>query len=351
MGLFSKAEIVHFHKQKDRTYRKGVIDDERLGNDLKEGVWAKTELWASSINDYLPQYNVDFNRMWHQPGWDKGRVAKVKPYTWARIFKPSDENKGIYFTIGVDARRQSLLIKIHYQEQSRDPKSSCLTNEQKQLCERLIKSDNELPYNYCKEINLSIIEDYPLNRLVEATVLFIKEHEATYDLIIRTVHPPEVKEVPRQLFTFSPGPGPESDKIVEGAYLLPERTVQPIRLHYQVSQALYSFLVKNYGTSSVRAEQPTGDGKFIDLVRLDTDGVIFYEIKTYPSVRECIREAVGQLLEYSYWPNQQIAKELIIVTPHPATNTVKQYIAHLRDTLSLPISYQQFDLFKSKLLN
>ena len=72
--------------------------------------------------------------------------------------------------------------------------------------------------------------------------------------------------------------------------------------------------------------------------------MIFYEIKTYNSIKTSIREAFGQLMEYCFYPNKQKASELIIITQLPANKQTQIYVQHLRDTLKLPIYYQSFDL-------
>src|SRR5439155_11622950 len=41
--------------------------------------------------------------------------------------------------------------------------------------------------------------------------------------------------------------------------------------------------------------------------------VVFFDVKTEPTVKLCIRAAVGQLLEYSYYPSEERATNLIVV--------------------------------------
>ena len=74
------------------------------------------------------------------------------------------------------------------------------------------------------------------------------------------------------------------------------------------------------------------------------DEVTFYEIKTGSSVRSSIRQALPQLLEYAFWPEEQRADKLIIVSQLPITADAKRYLRFLRKQFKLPISYKQFDL-------
>jgi hypothetical protein len=77
------------------------------------------------------------------------------------------------------------------------------------------------------------------------------------------------------------------------------------------------------------------------LVLRQPDGYWFYEIKTSQSPRACIREAIGQLLEYSLWPGSQEACRLIIVGETGADEDVLKYCRRLNERFSLPVEYQQ----------
>jgi len=57
---------------------------------------------------------------------------------------------------------------------------------------------------------------------------------------------------------------------------------------------------------------------------------IYYEIKTGLSAQSCIREALGQLLEYSYWPGGQSADQLVIVGEPPLDDNARAYLETLR---------------------
>jgi hypothetical protein len=53
--------------------------------------------------------------------------------------------------------------------------------------------------------------------------------------------------------------------------------------------------------------------------------------------RSCIRDAIGQLLEYSYWPGAQQAHMLVIVSEAEYHDEAKTYIERLRKDFLLPI--------------
>ena len=114
--------------------------------------------------------------------------------------------------------------------------------------------------------------------------------------------------------------------------------------HNRLQNTLFDRLVKRHGAENVGEEQRTGIGTRVDLVVRRPNGYWFYEIKTYVSPRACIREAIGQLLEYAFWPLAQEASQLIVVGETPADADVKEYCRRLNKRFSLPIQYQHIEV-------
>jgi hypothetical protein len=82
----------------------------------------------------------------------------------------------------------------------------------------------------------------------------------------------------------------------------------------------------------------------IDIVRQTPDGRhIFYEIKTYPNVLYSIRIAVGQLLEYAFYPGQILTTEFYIVTHLAASPVALKFLAHLSRQVGCSFGYIHFD--------
>ena len=83
---------------------------------------------------------------------------------------------------------------------------------------------------------------------------------------------------------------------------------------------------------------------YIDVAVRQGGDYTYYEIKTGLSAQSCIREALGQLLEYSYWPGGQSAAQLVIVGEPPLDDNARDYLETLRVRFSLPVKYKQFDM-------
>jgi hypothetical protein len=121
------------------------------------------------------------------------------------------------------------------------------------------------------------------------------------------------------------------------------------RLHNDIQNRLYAFLKAELGAQSVGTELDTGSGTAVDVVTKHDGKTTFYEIKTASSVRASIRQALPQLLEYAFWPEDRRADELVVVSHLAATHDGNRYIKHLRREFGLPLSYKQFDLDSNSL--
>ncbi|MEQ8361543.1 MAG: hypothetical protein RH948_01675 [Cyclobacteriaceae bacterium] len=127
------------------------------------------------------------------------------------------------------------------------------------------------------------------------------------------------------------------------------KAVQISFVHEAISKKLTIALKKRFGAKNVKRELKAGYGNNrIDIVVRVGSDLNFYEIKSYPSLRTSIREAVGQLIEYSHWTHQNKAKKLIIVTqPSNEIEEAVVYIKHIREKYNLPIYYQSYDFDKN----
>ncbi len=163
--------------------------------------------------------------------------------------------------------------------------------------------------------------------------------------------------LPIYRFVESGDPYPTTSEAVAGFHFSPGCSIKPssasasivarqldiVLRHNELQAALHSWLSRRYGQQAVGTEQGTGIGARtrIDVVLRVDDRFWFYEIKIASSARACIREALAQLLEYSFWPGAQQADRLIIVGEPPLDAKAASFLVGLRKRFSLPIYYQQ----------
>ncbi|MGI9558531.1 MAG: hypothetical protein ACR2NQ_02530 [Thermodesulfobacteriota bacterium] len=117
--------------------------------------------------------------------------------------------------------------------------------------------------------------------------------------------------------------------------------IQTDNEHRKLLDILYEQKKNKYGEDNVRSEQPLSGNRKIDLVVQKGSEYCFYEVKTYDNDRLCIREAIGQLLEYSYWPGCKTAKRLVVAGKPELTEEGKKYLEKLRKKLNIPVYYEQ----------
>ncbi len=117
--------------------------------------------------------------------------------------------------------------------------------------------------------------------------------------------------------------------------------------HNQMSEKLYKALCKKYRKDKVASEHIFGYKRNrIDIVlEKNKRNVIFYEIKTSPEAKKCIREAIGQLLEYTFWPEnpkwKDKVKELVIVGEKTMDNHCKNYVKCIdKKLIGISLSYK-----------
>lgn len=187
--FFQQEEILFLERWAGEVYEKNNPVHVKAKNRIIDGLYTKTVYWSNQIKHQLKTYDTYNWRMWNQRGWTdtpegKVQVAKFKAYTWARIFKKGHDYKDIFFTVGVDAKHRALVYKMDYYFE----KSSEMTPSQQALCAQLIPDEVRW-----LEIPFEEIPDYTWDKLIQKTVIFIREHDTLYDEIVQSVWNEEVK--------------------------------------------------------------------------------------------------------------------------------------------------------------
>lgn len=114
--------------------------------------------------------------------------------------------------------------------------------------------------------------------------------------------------------------------------------------HDKLQNALCALLRKNYKNEykKVIIEKDRVDIK----AKTHSDKWHYFEIKT-DTPKLSIRNALGQILEYSYWPDLQRAEKLIIIADIAPDSETQKYLKHIRNKFTMPVSYRFFDIAKN----
>lgn len=122
--------------------------------------------------------------------------------------------------------------------------------------------------------------------------------------------------------------GTTRKNIQDSVVLLGAKQMLIMKKHNILQQDVYEHFVSRFGRENVSME-----GGFIDLRVEHPDSVDFYEVKITSSAMYCIREALGQLLEYSYKDHTKKKKRLFIIGNHEADESVLKYVDFLNQNL------------------
>jgi hypothetical protein len=154
----------------------------------------------------------------------------------------------------------------------------------------------------------------------------------------------------RELRESEPGNGFEfragcTEKAFSTSASLAERELNINLRHTLLQAALCGRLIKQYGAENVADEHASGLGTRIDVVlRRAAKEFWYYEIKTALSPRACIREALGQVMEYAYWPKANEATRLIICGETALDYDAAAYLKNLQQRFRLPVTYEQINI-------
>lgn len=107
--------------------------------------------------------------------------------------------------------------------------------------------------------------------------------------------------------------------------------------HRKMQGKLLEELQTTFGHERVKLEQD-----FIDATVRTDDEIILYEIKTDLAPRAVIRNALGQILEYAYYPlrKHDLPVHLVIVGRRKLESEDEAYLSFLREQCSLPLEYK-----------
>lgn len=145
---------------------------------------------------------------------------------------------------------------------------------------------------------------------------------------------------PEEEFVFNKD---KSNLVFNKDYSFVEKQINIDVRHSEIQARLKKELKEKYGEENVSLEH-SFRGNRIDAVVKQNNSYIFYEVKTASTVKSCIRQAIGQLLEYSFWPGQKIASKLVVVGEPHIKEKGKKYLSFLNNELNIPIEYLRIDI-------
>lgn len=113
--------------------------------------------------------------------------------------------------------------------------------------------------------------------------------------------------------------------------------------HSYLQEELVKELEVKYGEKNVSLENYFNGNK-IDIAVKHDNNFYFYEIKTASSAKSCVRQAMGQLLEYAFGNGINNASNIFVAGEFNIDNETDTYLNYLRNEFKIPINYKKIDL-------
>lgn len=104
--------------------------------------------------------------------------------------------------------------------------------------------------------------------------------------------------------------------------------------HNKIQEALKKQLAEKYGENNVILEE-----NYVDVKLVQPDYLGFYEVKSSSYANECIKEALGQILLYSYHDQDKRKKKIYVVGQYPANEQDNGYINYIKEKLNIDFEY------------
>ncbi|MCG3823581.1 hypothetical protein [Photobacterium damselae] len=110
------------------------------------------------------------------------------------------------------------------------------------------------------------------------------------------------------------------------------------RAHNKIQNLLANELAEKHGSECVQVEK-----NFIDILVELEDKFILYEVKSYFSSDRCIREALGQILQYGHLlkASSDKAVEYVVVGPSDVDDSEDSYYTYVTNTLKEIFTYKR----------
>jgi hypothetical protein len=119
--------------------------------------------------------------------------------------------------------------------------------------------------------------------------------------------------------------------------------------HNVLQRSLLRIIEMEFPGSHVYSEWEVSPSGRVDIAVDTKDELLFCEIKVAPHVRAAVREAVGQLLEYSHWPTESRADKWWVVSEAKPSAKDAAYLKILRTRYGLPLFYRPINAEKDTL--
>ena len=171
--FFTENDLALFAQYAGKPYNGSNNQHVTVGEQLRKGIFSKTNTWARALN--LDGFEIKPDNHWQRRG-------TFTEYSWARIYRPGDKDKKIFFTVGVSGPDEVLVYKLDCKYKGYDPKT-VLEQHQIDAFYRIVKPTGA----HWQEIQPDELAGMTWEYLIQTTRDFILHYTDLYDEVIKEI--------------------------------------------------------------------------------------------------------------------------------------------------------------------
>lgn len=143
---------------------------------------------------------------------------------------------------------------------------------------------------------------------------------------------PKSKFKRRRKPVTSKNTNPQTRSSVSRSYIVEQK-------HNMLQEALKEKLINQYGLPNVILEENN-----VDIKLLQPKLITYYEIKSSPYASDCIREALGQILSYTFDDRDPRIKKLVVAGQYPPNIDDLKFIDYIKSKVKMTFDYESIDI-------
>lgn len=116
-----------------------------------------------------------------------------------------------------------------------------------------------------------------------------------------------------------------------------------IKLHCEIVDAVEKYLAPEFSLqkNNISIETTRFRGNIADIVTKKDNDINIFEVKTNPSARRNIRDAISQLLDYAVHSGDNVTK-IVIVSPAPLNSKDLSFFKNLKNVINFQLEYLEY---------
>lgn len=111
--------------------------------------------------------------------------------------------------------------------------------------------------------------------------------------------------------------------------------------HNKLQEALKQRLITQYGAEAVAV---LSEENYVDVKLILPDQIVFYEVKSASYASNCIRQALGQVLAYTFHEKDMRKRKIVVVGPYPPNKSDEEFIEYVKSQIKIEFDYESIEI-------